>query len=194
MKLYFLDGGDQWSSIATMLGYEVGVGNVVEDIPTNVVFIPEYIPVSHVKCRHARVVVVWRNYSLGVIENIDNSINIVTDTSLIEKVKNATFIPEGVHDIFSILSAVSDPNERTQIIESDDELQNKTLFERAHIFKKTKSYKGKKFLKEAYASGCDIVISSETPFYVDTKEHVAKSLNEFLSKLKIFLSIQEKNK
>ena len=191
MKLYFLEGCEEWSSIATMLGYDVGVGNVVEDVPTNVIFIPEYVPVSHVKCRRAHIVVVWRNYSLGVIENIDHKINVVTDASLLDKVKNATYVPEGVHDIFSILAAVSDPNQRTTVIESDYELESKTLFQRAHTFKTTKSYKGKKFIKEAYASGCDIVISNETPFYVDTKEHVAKKLNDFLLKLKIFVSIQE---
>jgi hypothetical protein len=187
MKLYFF-GFEEWSGIATMLGYDVGFGNVLEDVPTNVVFIPEYVPVSHIKCRHAQIVVVWKDYSLGVIENINHSVNIVTDASLIDKVKNATWIPESVHQIFSIMRAVSEKRDRPVV--TDEELENKSQFERAHIFKCTQSYQGKKYAKEAYEAGCDVVVNSYRDFKSESKECVAKHLNEFLQKLKIFMSMR----
>ena len=85
--------------------------------------------------------------------------------------------------------AVAISSDRNVVLEDDEDLLFKTNFERAHIFKNVKSYKGKKFVKEAYAAGCDVIVNSH--FSIETKEQVAKKLNDFLEKLKIFVCIQE---
>ena len=193
MKLYFLDGTEEWCSIATMLGWDAvvlsGGACILDDSTNSVVFLPEYVPVSQIRMfiKNAHIVVVWRDYKLGVIENIEHTFNVVTDKNLIEKVNNATFVPESIHEIFSILRTVSS-SERVKTV-SDSELENKTLFERAHLFKNVKTYTGKKFLKEAYVSGCDVV-SDDVPI-IATRCSVARHLNDFLNKLMIFLSIND---
>lgn len=192
MKLYFLDGNEDWCYVARLLGWNAEtVALLIEDTAQTVLFIPEYIPVSHIRqhVKNAHIVVVWRNYKLGVIENTEHYLNVVTDKKLLEKISNATYVPEGVHDVFSIMRSVSSSDSRTRIIESDSELENKTMIERAHMFKDTKVYKGKKFVREAYIAGCDIS-ADEIPV-VATRDSVAKHLNEYLNKLLIFLSIND---
>ena len=189
MKIYFLEGYEEWCSIARMIGWDANnVQPFLEDSETSVVFIPEYIPVSHVRLllKKSHIVVVWRDYRLGVIENMDHTFNVVTDEALVEKVNNAVYIPENVHDIFSILRVVSENIPRTAEV-NDSELENKSVVERAHILKNTRTYKGKKFIREAYVSGCDV--PSSPVFVVPSKETVARHLNDFLNKLKIFISI-----
>ncbi len=191
MKLYFLDGNEEWCYVAKLLGWnaESGSSVLLEDSPRSIVFIPEYIPISHIRTviKNAHIVVVWRDYKLGVIENTEHSLNVVTNKSLLEKVPSSAYVPESVHDVFSIMRNISES--RTRVIESDSEIENKTLIERAHIFKDTKVYKGKKFIREAYVAGCDIS-SDEIPV-VASRDSVAKHLNEYLNKLLIFLSIND---
>lgn len=169
-----------------MLGYDVGI-LPTEDLRTNVIFIPEYVPVSHIRRTFPKstIVVVWREYNLGIIENLRHDINIVTDNKI--PIKSATWIPESVPDIFSIVGSVS--KERKHIIENDDEpiLKNKTAFEIAHVLKNTKVYKGKKFIKEACVSGCEV---SES-VVLHTKNEVAKILNEFLDNIKILIFLED---
>lgn len=193
MKLFFLDGNEEWCSIARMLGYDVGFVPL-EDVRTNVLFVPEYIPVSHIRrtFKNSTIVVVWKDYELGVIENTRHDINVVTDNKIVVGgIQSASWIPEGVNDIFSVVKTVSHPNDRTLVIENDDELVCKTTFERAHIFKFAKAYHGKRYTKEAYMAGCDVVVTN--PFVVETKEIVAKQLYDFLEKLKIFVNINSSN-
>lgn len=189
MKLVFLDGNEEWCYVSRLLGWNADVGPLVEDSNQTIVFIPEHIPVSHIRnlLKQAHIVVVWRDYKLGVIENTEHSLNVVTDKKLLEKISNAAYVPEGVHDVFSIMRNISDS--RTRVIESDSELDNKTLIERARIFKDTRVYNGKKFVREAYVAGCDIS-SNEIPV-VASRDSVAKHLNEYLNKLLIFLSISK---
>jgi hypothetical protein len=193
-KLYFLDAvnGEDWCYTAKMLGWAaetVVSGTLLEDSTENIVFVPEYIPVSHIRLvlKNAHIVVVWRDYNLGVIENTKHSLNVVTDTRMIDNVNNSVYVPERVHDIFSVLRAVSSDVEKTRVIEDDSELEHKTVFERAHMFKDTKTYKGKKFVREAYVAGCD-VLTDDIPI-IATRESVARHLNDYLNKLLIFLSI-----
>ena len=193
-KLYFLGGDEDWCYMAKMLGWAaetVVSGTLLEDSPTNIVFVPEYIPVTHIRTvlKNAHIVVVWRDYNLGVIENTKHSLNVVTDTRMLSDVNNSVFVPERVHDIFSVLRAVSSDVVKTRVIEDDSELEHKTVFERAHMFKDTKTYKGKKYLKEAYVAGCDI-LADEVPV-IATRESVARHLNEYLNKLLMFLSIND---
>lgn len=192
MKLFFLDGeSEDWIDIARMLGYDVGNWLSIEDLPTNVLFIPEYVPVSHIRrsFKKSTIVVVWRDYNLGVMENIKNELNIITDRSI--PIQSASWIPESVHDVFSIVGTVS--RERTKVIEDDLELCTKSKFERAHIFKGAKLYKGTKFIKEAYVSGCE-VSEDEKKIVLYTKEQVAKLLNEFLESLEFLLFFEETTK
>lgn len=188
MKLYFLDRNEDWCYVSRLLGWNAEVG-ILDDSPQSIVFIPEHIPVSHVRnlIKQAHIVVVWRDYKLGVIENIEHQLNVVTDKKLLEKISNSAYVPECVHDVFSIMRSVSDS--RTRVIETDSELENKTLLERAHMFKDTRIYKGRKFIREAYVAGCDI--SEEEIPVVASRDLVAKHLNEYLNKLLIFLSINK---
>ncbi len=193
-KLYFLGGDEDWCYMAKMLGWAaetVVSGTLLEDSSNSIVFVPEYIPVTHIRTvlKNAHIVVVWRDYNLGVIENTKHSLNVVTDTRMLSDVNNSVFVPERVHDIFSVLRAVSSDVVKTRVIEDDSELEHKTVFERAHMFKDTKTYKGKKYLKEAYVAGCDI-LADEVPV-IATRESVARHLNEYLNKLLMFLSIND---
>ena len=192
MKLYFLDGNEEWCKVARILGWNAEIvanGTFLDDSCDSIIFIPEYMPVSHVRylIKNAHIVVVWRDYKLGVIENIEHSLNVVTDKKLLDKISNSSYVPENVHDAFSIMRTISDS--RTHTIESDSELENKTVLERAHMFKETRVYKGKKFVREAYVAGCD-VDAVEIPS-VASRELVARHLNEYLNKLLIFLSINK---
>jgi hypothetical protein len=190
MKLYFLDGNEEWCSLARILGWNAETvvnGTLLEDSKDSVVFVPEYMPVSHIRMlvKNAHIVVVWRQYKLGVIENTEHSLNVVTEKNLLDKVSNSAYVPENVHDAFSIMRTISE--KRTRVIESDAELENVSVFERARIFKDTIVYKGKRFIREAYIAGCDV--SADIIPAVASRDSVAKHLNEYLNKLLIFLDL-----
>lgn len=184
MKVYFLgDGFEQWCAISNILGYESYLSSiVVEDESRNVLFIPEYIPISSIRsmAKKLKVVVVWRNHSTGVIENLNHEYNIVTDKNLLEKVNNSVYVPDHVSDLFTIFKDFDkDPSK----IVDDVQLENKSPLEIARVLKDASVYTGTKYVNEAYAAGCEVKNLDKVSLV--SKSFVAKRLDEVLTKLRL---------
>lgn len=203
MKAYFVGGSEseQFCSAARVFGYEAYVvglqttvpmypfvqyTSAIEDLSTNVVFIPEHTPVSSVrKClKNAKIVVVWRNFSTGVIENIDHEMNMVTQKDLLQKVKNSVYVPEYVHDAFHMYKVIDkDPTKSV----SDSDLRDCTnLMDVARILSKAKTYTGTKYAREAFACGCEVDAAEVSVISRDT---TVKKFHEVLTKLDILTSL-----
>lgn len=198
MKTFFFGSNfDQWCSIANLLGFDsyiVGIESQslypyvkystnIEDEPSNIVFIPEHIPISKIKSivKKAKIIIVWRDYKTGTIENIDHELNIATKTYIEKKIQNSIYIPEYVHDVFKFYKSI--PKIPTKIT-SDEDLENKSLIQIAQTLKDTSVYTGKQFIPEAQACGCQTALQTNEPPV--TKTYTANKLFEMLSKMEIF--------
>lgn len=202
MKVFFVGQNfEQWCSVANILGFDsyiVGTESEtlypcvkfttnIEDESTNIVFIPEHVPISKMNTviKNAKIIIVWRDYKTGTIENIDYELNIATKTYIEKKIKNSIYIPEYVHDIFEFYKTVQ---KNTTKVVSDEDLDNKTLFEVAKILKDANSYTGIRYFQEAQACGCQTIQQHQTNEPPVTKAYVANRLFEMLSKLEIVSS------
>lgn len=203
MKAFFFGSNfEQWCSLASLLGFEsymVGGASTenlypcvnytlnIEDDASNVVFIPEHIPISKMKSivKKARIVIVWREYKTGTIENVEHDLNISTKTYIEKKILNSIYVPEYIDDIFEFYKVVPKVPQKTT---SDSDLENKSTFQIAQILKDTKTYTGTRYIQEATACGCDTVYKSNEP--PTTKSYVATKLFEVLNK---FLLIPNSN-
>lgn len=197
MKAFFFGTDfEQWCSLANLLGFDsyiVGSANPslypclqyttnIEDEPSNIVFIPEHIPISKLKSlvKRAKIIIVWKDYKTGTIENIDHELNIATKTYIEKKIKNSIYVPEYVHDVFEFYNSF--PKNPTKIT-SDADLENKTLIHVAQILKDTTVYTGTRYSREAQACGCQVTHQSNEPPV--TKSYVASRLFDMLSKMEI---------
>jgi hypothetical protein len=155
---------------------------VVEDESANVLFIPEYVPISSIRAaaKKIKVVVVWRNHSTGVIENLSHEYNIVAKKDLLGTVGNSVYVPDHVSDIFTLFKDFDkDP---AKIVE-DTQLENKTLLQIAHVLKDSYMYTGTKYVNEAYAAGCEVKHVDKVCLV--SKSFVAQRLDEVLTKLRL---------
>lgn len=199
MKIFFFGPNfEQWCSLANLFGFDayiVGLNesqslythlkfsNNIEDDSSNIVFIPEHIPISKIKSlvKKAKIIVVWRDYKTGTIENIEHELNIATKTYIEKKIQNSIYIPEYVHDIFEFYKSLSKNPSKTT---SDEDLENKTLLQIAQTLKDTSVYTGTRFSREAETCGCQVIHPSNEPPV--TKTYTANKLFEMLSRMEIF--------
>lgn len=199
MKTFFFGTNfDQWCSLANILGFDSYIVGPVPDVPSlypcikyttniddessNIVLIPEHIPISKMKSmvKNAKIIIVWREYKTGTIENIEHELNIATKTHIEKKIQNSIYIPEYVHDIFEFYKSIHKiPTKKI----SDEDLENKSLFQIAQILKDTGVYTGTRFIPEAQTCGCQVAHQSNEPPV--TKSYTANKLLDMLSKMEI---------
>ena len=200
MKIFFFGSDfEQWCSLSNILGFDSYIlgqetheslypylkyTTNVEDETSNLVFIPEHIPISKMKSiiKKAKIIIVWRDYKTGTIENIDYELNISTKTYIEKKIRNSIYVPEYIHDIFEFYKTI--PKSSTKIV-SDDDLNNKSLLQIAQTLKDASVYTGTLYTDEAHACGCHVQqpLSNEPPV---TKAYTANRLFDMLSKMEIF--------